>query len=81
MGNLTGLGLLIAGARYVRRVTAMGKDEAGGKEFRRVAEEFRVSRDTVQRVLQELRNEGWIESVFVESMKAWFESVWTRLAA
>jgi len=29
---------------------------------RGLAEEFRVSRDTVQRVLRELRNEGWIES-------------------
>ncbi|WP_225833923.1 winged helix-turn-helix domain-containing protein [Streptomyces sp. NK08204] len=62
-------------------------DEAGGTEFRRVAEELRaritdggyplgtflpsqttlagefgVSRDTVQRVLRELRGEGWIES-------------------
>lgn len=29
---------------------------------RELAEEFCVSRDTVQRVIQELRNEGWIES-------------------
>lgn len=29
---------------------------------RDIAEEFGVSRDTVQRVLRELRNEGWIES-------------------
>ncbi|MEU6098989.1 GntR family transcriptional regulator [Streptomyces sp. NPDC047079] len=29
---------------------------------RELAEEFTVSRDTVQRVLRELRNEGWIES-------------------
>ncbi|MFG2886599.1 winged helix-turn-helix domain-containing protein [Streptomyces sp. NPDC048297] len=63
------------------------KDESGGVEFRRIAEELRVriadggyplgtflpsqnelatefgvSRDTVQRVLRELRGEGWIES-------------------
>ncbi len=68
-------------------MTVTRKDEAGGKEFRRVAEElrvrmadgvypldsylpvqsalaaeFEVSRNTVQRVLEELRNEGWIES-------------------
>ncbi|MBK3580618.1 winged helix-turn-helix transcriptional regulator [Streptomyces sp. MBT65] len=68
-------------------MTGTGKDEAGGQEFRRVAEELRVrmadgvyplgsylpaqlalatefgvSRNTVQRVLEELRNEGWIES-------------------
>jgi DNA-binding transcriptional regulator YhcF (GntR family) len=68
-------------------VTGTGKGEAGGKEFRRVAEElrvriadgaypldsylpaqtalateFEVSRNTVQRVLEELRSEGWIES-------------------
>ncbi|MGW5471850.1 GntR family transcriptional regulator [Streptomyces chartreusis] len=29
---------------------------------RQLAEEFHVSRDTVQRVLKELRSEGWIES-------------------
>ncbi|MDX3584515.1 GntR family transcriptional regulator [Streptomyces europaeiscabiei] len=29
---------------------------------RELADEFRVSRDTVQRVLRELKNEGWIES-------------------
>ncbi|WP_343243161.1 winged helix-turn-helix domain-containing protein [Streptomyces sp. SID12501] len=29
---------------------------------RDLAQEFGVSRDTVQRVLRELRNEGWIES-------------------
>ncbi len=29
---------------------------------RELAKEFRVSRDTVQRVLRELQNEGWIES-------------------
>jgi DNA-binding transcriptional regulator YhcF (GntR family) len=29
---------------------------------RELAEEFGVSRDTVQRVLHELRNEGWVES-------------------
>ena len=68
-------------------MTGTGKDEGGGKEFRRVAEELRVrmadgvyplgsylpaqsalatefgvSRNTVQRVIEELRNEGWIES-------------------
>ncbi|MEV0469612.1 GntR family transcriptional regulator [Streptomyces prunicolor] len=68
-------------------MTGTGKDEAGGKEFRRVAEELRVrmadgvyplgsylpaqaalaagfgvSRNTVQRVIEELRSEGWIES-------------------
>ena len=68
-------------------MTGTGKDEADGKEFRRVAEELRVrmgegvyplgsclpaqsalatefgvSRNTVQRVIEELRNEGWIES-------------------
>lgn len=68
-------------------MTETGKDEAGGKEFRRVAEELRVrmadgvypldsylpvqsalatefgvSRNTVQRVIEELRSEGWIES-------------------
>ncbi|MEV6538353.1 GntR family transcriptional regulator [Streptomyces sp. NPDC051665] len=68
-------------------MTGTGEDKAGGKEFRRVAEELRVrmadgvyplgsclpaqsalamefgvSRNTVQRILEELCNEGWIES-------------------
>jgi DNA-binding transcriptional regulator YhcF (GntR family) len=48
----------------LRARIADGRYELGGllPPQRELADEFGVSRDTVQRVLRELRNEGWIES-------------------
>ncbi|MFD8233642.1 GntR family transcriptional regulator [Streptomyces sp. NPDC059696] len=59
------------GREFERVATELRARIAGGRRYplhsrlpsqRELAAEFRVSRDTVQRVLAELKSEGWIES-------------------
>ncbi|WLW52219.1 GntR family transcriptional regulator [Streptomyces sp. YU58] len=53
-GNCPSSGAVCAGSNPARTVPASGPSGIGG--------EFGVSRDTVQRVIRELRDEGWIET-------------------
>ncbi|WP_374208463.1 GntR family transcriptional regulator [Streptomyces lincolnensis] len=52
--ELPSSGAVCAGSNPARTVPASGPSGIGG--------EFGVSRDTVQRVIRELRDEGWIET-------------------